>query len=418
MNLALMHEQTLTFPGIDVRIAPLDVPDVVSFSGMYRVPYGLGMPLEDELVKSLISMTLDKGTSSRSREAFAEAVEFRGATLSFSVTDSRVSFKGRCLKVHLPDLLELAADALQDPLFDAAEIGRAQKKLEASFLESLTDPDELASLHLARALYVPGHPAWTPTLEELAEKVVLISPEHVAQRFHAFGRPPITLVLAGDVAGLDVPSLVSCFGERRDVEPVVEVSVPRSAPGQTRTHVDDRDNFEVVMGLPLHIVRHHPDFLPLQLATFALGGNFSARLMQTVRDEEGLTYGIGARLASISPVTQGHLEITVSLSPEHLERGIARTMEEVALWAEKGLSEDELERNKTTLIGQRVVDLGTTAGLAGAHLANAALGMPMEELHEWPSRLRAVELSEVHEVLRRHIRPADFHVSVAGPLPE
>lgn len=415
-TLALMHEQTLTFPGIEVRIAPLDVPEVVSFSGMFRLPYGIGMPQDDDLLKSLMSMTLDKGTLNRSREEFAEAVEYRGASLSFSVSDSRVSFSGRCLKVHLSELLELAADALQHPLFDEAEIARAKKKLEASFKESLTDPDDLAHLHLARALYSPGHPSWSDTYEEMAERVLHLNATQVSERFHGFGRPPITLVLAGDVAGLEVGALVSCFGTRDQQEPIVQVSEPHRAPGQTRTNVEDRDNFEVVFGLTLPILRDHPDFLPLQLATFALGGNFSARLMQTVRDEEGLTYGIGGRLAAITPVTQGHLEITVSLSPEHLERGIARTMEEVQRWVERGLDANELERNKTTLIGQRVVDLGTTGGLASAHLGQAALGKSMQDLHEWPSRLRAVELRHIQEVLHKHIDPAAFHVSIAGPF--
>lgn len=411
-----MHEHTLTFPGVEVRCAPLDVPGVVSFSGMYRIPYGIGMPEGDDLLKSLIGMTLDKGTRNRSREDFAEAVEYRGASLSFSVTDSRVSFSGRCLKAHLADVLELAADALQHPLFDEAECRRAQKKLEASFQESLTDPSDLAHLSMSRALYTPGHPAWSDTFEEMAEKIHHIVPGDVAARFSALGKAPLTLVLAGDVAGLNVAALVAFFGERADAEPEIRVSKPRRNPGETRMRVEDRDNFEVVLGLPLPILRNDPDFLPLQLATFALGGNFSARLMQTVRDEEGLTYGIGARLASISPVTEGHLEITVSLSPDHLERGIARTLEEVARWVHHGLDAQELERNKTTLIGQRVVDLGTTGGLASAHLQQAILGKSMQDLHDWPERLREVSLDQVHEALRRHIDPAAFHIAVAGPL--
>lgn len=416
INLAYMHEQTLHFPGIEVRIAPLDVPEVVSFSGMFRLPYGLGLSREDSLCKTLIGMTLDKGTSNRSREAFAEAVEYRGASLSFLVTDSRVSFSGRCLKVHLADVLDLAADALQHPLFDDAEILRAQKKVEAAHKESLTDPADLALLNLSRTLYAPGHPAWSDPYEVLAEQVLLISPSQVRERYHAFGKPPITLVLAGDVAGLDIPALIACFGARTDEDPHVEVSKPKRSPGETRTNVEDRDNFEVVLGLPLPILRDDPDFLPLQLATFALGGNFSARLMQTVRDEEGLTYGIGARLESITPITQGHLEITVSLSPEHVERGIARTLEEVARWAEHGLDAQELERNKTTLVGLHVVDLGTTGGLATAHMGQAVRGKAMQDLHNWPARLRAVPLERVQEVLRRHIDPKAFHISIAGPF--
>src|SRR5689334_22138393 len=53
--------------------------------------------------------------------------------------------------------------------------------------------------------------------------------------------------------------------------------------------IKDKTSCDVLIGHPIGIDRNHEDYIPLFVAQYILGGNFSSRLMSTVRDEEGLT---------------------------------------------------------------------------------------------------------------------------------
>ena len=75
--------------------------------------------------------------------------------------------------------------------------------------------------------------------------------------------------------------------------------------------MQDKTSTDFVVGTALGIDRYHPDYLPLYLATHTLGGNFSARLMQTVRVKEAPTYGINSSLSGLETATTdiGWLEV-------------------------------------------------------------------------------------------------------------
>ena len=57
-------------------------------------------------------------------------------------------------------------------------------------------------------------------------------------------------------------------------------------------HVPDKTSADLVTGHGIGIHRDHKDYYSVMMSHFILGGNFSARLMATIRDQEGLTYGI------------------------------------------------------------------------------------------------------------------------------
>ena len=129
-------------------------------------------------------------------------------------------------------------------------------------------------------------------------------------------------------------------------------------------HMVDRMNLDVRIGHALRLRRDAPDYAPLYLANHILGGNFSSRLMDIIRDDMGLTYGIHSNIAGVSTRYEGHWKIAVSLSQENLERGIAATVAEVRRFTEEGPTAREMEENIATITGSFKVRLATTSGLA------------------------------------------------------
>ena len=403
------------------RLLLLDtgVRDVVSFRGSFEAAPDLGAA--DDVIQSVVSTLLDKGTRQRDRFAVAEALEGRGAQLSFYSDGLRMGFAGRALRDDLPDVVALLAEQLREPAFDADEVQKAVVRAVAGVRRTLESTGSQASGALARRLYGPAHPNYALAAEDELAHLDAVTPEAVRQ-YHAdhVGSDGLTIAFVGDVAPGAVEAAVEAsLGDWRPHgrAPVFDAEAAPQPPGRTVVEMADRRNLDVRLGHAVDLRRDSDDFLAAYAGVFALGGNFSGRLMQTVRDEQGLTYGIGATLGGPSVRHDGHVRVNVTLSQENLDRGVAATRAEVEAFVEEGVSEDVLAATRTTLAGQHVVALATTSGVAARLLVNAERGFDVGYLDRYPDLVHALTADEVTAAVRRHLRPADLHETVAGTLP-
>jgi predicted Zn-dependent peptidase len=179
----------------------------------------------------------------------------------------------------------------------------------------------------------------------------------------------------------------------------------------------DRHNLDARLGHAVALRRSDADFVALYVGNFALGGNFSSRLMQEVRDVQGLTYGISSALSGVTVEHTGHWCVSVGLSGAHLVRGLAATEAVVRRFVEEGVHEAELAEKQETIAGTHLVGLATTSGLAARLLVNAERGFPVAYLDDYPALVRALTVDEVNAAARRHLHPDRLHLAVAGTFP-
>jgi zinc protease len=416
-----LAERVIEAPAGRVRVLALPTPAerIVAFGGSFLTlpDFAAGQEVAQQIAVAL----LEKGTASRDRFAIAEALDDRGARLGFSADGLRCSFAGRCLREDLPAVLELAADMLRQPGFDAEEFDKARAQQTASVRRIMEDTGSQAHGALARRLYGPSHPNFRPTPEEDLEHLARLAVDDV-RRFHRehFGARDALAVFVGDLDPAEaVDAMERLLGDWRQppASGAFETAARPEPAGRVMVPMDDRQNLDVRIGHPLALRRDHDDYLALYVGVYILGGNFAARLMSTVRDEQGLTYGIGAQLAGVAVEHDAYFLTSVTLSQDRLEEGIEATIAQIRRFAEGGITEAELEEKKTTLTGSFTVGLATTRGLAAALQANAERGFDVAYLDTFHDRIHALTVDEVNAAIRRHIDPAALHVAVAGSLP-
>lgn len=400
-------------------LLPTDVRDVVSFRGAFATGPDLGA--NDDVVQSLATDLLEKGTRRRDRFAVAEALEDRGAVISFYADALRVGFSGRCLRDDLADVLALTAEQLREPAFDDDEVAKAIVRAVAGVRRARESTGRRAEAALARRLYGPAHPNYALDLDDEEALVQELTPEDV-RAYHAahFGPDGLTVTFAGDVpveAAVAASEAAFSGWVPHGRAGAFDAEAASESPGRVLVPMADRQNLDVHIGHAVALRRDSPDFLAAYAGVFALGGNFSSRLMQTIRDEQGLTYGIGASLGAASVEYDGHVRIAVTLSQESLEPGIEATLAEVASFVADGVSPETLDQTRTTLAGQHVVSMATTGGVAARLLVNAERGFDVGYLDRYPDLVRALTVEEVDEAVRRHLRPDDLHVAIAGTPP-
>lgn len=377
---------------------------------------------DEDLLQGLAVSLLDKGTIHRDRFDIAEELENRGAQVQFSSDGLYVEFSGRSLREDLSDVLALIAEQLRAPLFDGGEFEKSRSRISASIQRSMESTGSQALGALTRRLYAPAHPNFTPDPEERITRLASLDVEAV-RRYHArhFGSNDFTLVIVGDFdEARAIETIEADFGDwsPHKVPARFDTVAAGQEPGTSEVPMPEKQNVDVRFGNAIGFMRDDPDYVPLYLANYVLGGNFSARLMQTVRDEMGLTYGIRSGLYGISTEYTGHWQVAVTLSTENLLRGVDETLKQVRRFVDDGMTEDELDEKKTTVAGSFKVGLATTTGLAGTLLKNAERGFDVGYLDRFPQEVESVSLARANEVVQTHINPDRFHIAMAGMLPE
>ncbi len=404
----------------DVYMLPMPVHDVVSFRGSFRAYPDFAV--HEEVVQNVLVALLDKGTRTMDQYVVADRLENMGAQLSFSTDGFLVEFSGRALRKDVPEVLQLLAMQLREPALADEQFVVAHARTMASVQRSMEQTGSLATGALSRRLFDTSHPNHIPTPTTELATLQELTPEMV-RAYHAshFGATNLNIVLVGDLSPQTyTDALESTFGDwiPTNSTPAYTAQATPEEPGRVVIPLADKQNIDVRLGHALTMRRNDPDYRALYLATFILGGNFSSRLMDVVRDQMGLTYGISATLAGMTPDFDGSFRVAVTLSQQNIERGIEATRSEIVRFVRDGILAAELQEKQTTINGAFQVNLATTGGLASALLANAERGFEIDYLDRFVDEVNAVTLDDVHRVIADQFHPDQLHVALAGTVPE
>lgn len=376
-----------------------------------------GDPLQD-----LTVALLDKGTQQRDRFELAKVLEDCGAKLSISSDGLFVDINGQALTRDFEAVLDVLAEMLREPLFDADEFEKAKASTIAELKRDLEQTGTQASGALSRRLFPEAHPNYSPPTETLIHAVQETTLEEVKGYYDThIGAKNFRMAVVGDLEHAEIEATVDrVIGDwtPHATEASHATAADPAEPGQSLVPMADKSNVDVRMGHALDLYRDSPEYEALYVSNFILGGNFSARLMNIVRDEMGLTYHISSGITGLSTEHHGSWRTVVTLSSDGFEEGVAATRAVIADFIAEGATQEELDTIKTTITGSFIVGLATTSKLARTLLSNAERGFPPEYIDEFPSIIESLTLKEVQDATRQHLDADKLHVAAAGTLPE
>ena len=413
------NAKRFTLAGIDVIAYPTGVKNVVSLRA--SLPGGKGSGFGgNPSIPTLTGMLLDQGTRKQDKFAIAEKLEAVGASIQFRVGTDLLEISAKSLSKDVPLVIGLIAEQLRMPAFSEEEFSKAKKQYAGNLTRSLENTDFRAGDAFSRAVYPVGHPNRYPVPEDLLAAIESAKLDDVIA-FHQthYGPEHMTLVMVGD---LDLGRFQAEIGKSFAGWQGGKKAVPSALPALGHVSQDqevkiaDKTSVSVVLGQASGLQYKAPDYQALRLGTAILGSGFTGRLMANVRDKEGLTYDVGARLGN-DMLHAGDWKITASFAPAMLDQGIASTRRQLALWYERGVTSDEVEVRKSSLIGAFKVDLATSDGMAGALLTAVNRGYGVDWLDDFPARVNALTLEQVNAAIRQYLKPDQMILVKAGTLP-
>ena len=276
-----------------------------------------------------------------------------------------------------------------------------------------------ADAAMRRLLFPEGHPNHSATLETMiadVEKVTVADLKAFHEKY--YGPESMVMVAVGDLEDAAVRKAVETAfkGWKGGVAHPEYDRASRPESGREEiVFMPEKTSATVRFAVPTTLTKSDPDYLPLYLGNFILGGNFSARLMSIVRDDEGLTYGIYSGHED-DIFSDGQWYIQGTFSPDLVNKGLASTRREIARWVKDGVSAEELKNKKTTLVGSFKVQLATTGGMANQIRSFIERGYGPDYIDQYPKDIEALSLEQVNGAIRKYVDPKQVAVVIAGTV--
>jgi len=372
-------------------------------------------------VELLYTDALLSGAGKYTREQFLDAVNSLGATISVSISDSVLTIFIRSKADVFAKVLKLVETMLKEPHFNASEQKRIKQTVVNAIKESKEDSKAIAHEQLRNAFYGLHDRRHTHDDETLIKAIASVTAKDLQKLHkHVLGLA-WTCSIAGDKTQIatfqKTVSVINKLTKGKLGEFGVHQQKPPQ-PGLVLRDIPSRQNIDFSIGAPVPITLHHPDFLPLMFGITVLGkwSGFAGRLMSTVREQEGLTYGIYARTESFMNEEQGYWRVMTFFSPKDAAKGLTSTFREIKKIHEHGITKDELATFKQILHTGQVLKNDSTASLLGELHAYHLQKFSLDEIEEHKKRLLAVTIDEVNAALKHYLNPATLTVSGAGPV--
>jgi zinc protease len=360
----------------------------------------------------LMTGLLEEGAADMDARAFAEAVEGMAAGFEFDVYRDALTVSARMLTENRDAAADLLRAALIEPRFDEDAIERVRGQVLAMIEGDARDPDEIASATLNRLAW--GDHPYGSALEGTRESVSALTRDDLVSAHDAvLTRDRVVVGAAGDITAEELGLLIDRILGDLPAEGAPMPGMADYALTGGTTVVDFPSPQSVALFAHEGIARDDPDFFPAFVLNQILGGgNFNSRLMQEVRVERGLTYGVYSFLGlSEYGQTMGG---RFSSSNDLVAQAIAVIREQWDDLAANGVTDAELEAAQRFLTGAYPLRFDGNGRIAGILAGMQADGMPVDYIATRNDQVQAVTAEDVRRVAQRLLRPEELHFVVVG----
>lgn len=373
-------------------------------------------PPEKAGLANLVASLLDEGTTTRSSKQLAEQIDFVGGSLEIKAAEDFTTASARVLQKDIDLGFTLLADILQHPAFQKTEFERIRSQILGEMASDNDDPGHVA-MKAFNQLIFHGHPYRWPLngTEESLSRINLTDVVNFYTKEYTPGQTILTVV--GDVTAEQVSELVQThFGTWKKSPSPARATKKTSRIDRRTVELIEKDltQSNVILG---HggISRKNPDFYAITVMNHILGaGGFSSRLMDSIRDRQGLVYGIMSHFdARLMP---GSFWVNFQTRTEATNQAIQSVLAEIKSIRESPVSDQELSEAKSFLVGSFPLRFDSTAKLAQVLAQVEFYGLGFDYFSQYPKWIDQVTKEDVQRVAKQYLNPQHYALVVVGNI--
>jgi predicted Zn-dependent peptidase len=363
---------------------------------------------------NLTAAMLMEGTTSRSSLEISDQAAFLGANINASSDWDASTIRLHTPTAQLDSALALFADIALHPTFPQNEFERVRKDRLTSLLQLKDRPTAIANQAYAAILYGGAHPYGRQLIGTEASVQGLTRDDLQNNYRSNFIPNNSTLIIVGDVNPAQIEAKIrTLFGgwQRGSVASFAFSEPPKA--GVTTVYLIDKpgaaqSSFRIgSIGVP----RSTQDYFALSVLNTILGGSFTSRLNQNLRETHGYTYGANSRFdmrRSAGPFTA-----SAEIVAEKTDSALVEFMKELNSIRE-AVPAEELSKAKRYMQLGLPSDFETTQQIAGALVPVALYDLPLSFYNNYVQMIEAITQADVQRVARQYISPASLAIVIVG----
>ena len=360
-------------------------------------------------VPAVTASMLQRGAGTLSRKEIADRLEELKATLRIVGNFNQLTVNFQTQRDKLPELLDLIALVLQHPTFSEAELEQMRSQMLAGIDVQRHEPQPVALNGLSRAdnPYPKDDIRYIPTFDEEVEIAHAITVADI-KAFHDdfYGADHAQLALVGDFDPAVIePRVSKLFGDWKARVPYAHVPEPyrASAPIAQQFETPDKANAIYITRLALPVKADDPDMVPLLLANYILGGASKSRIIDRVRQHDGISYGAGSGLSEANYEANSSLTLSAIYAPQNLAKLKTDMAEVLAAFLKDGVTAQELSEAKSGLLQEWAINRTQDGSLASQLASNLKFGRTMAFTGDREARVKAATVEQVNGAIRKYL---------------
>jgi zinc protease len=364
-------------------------------------------------LSQLYSRLMTRSTARRPAEAIAREIDELAGTLQASAGRNSISVRGEFLAKHFARSLELFAECINEPAFDAAELDLERGMLLQELAARDDHPSSVAFDLFARTLYT-RHPYRLDVLGEEPSVKAVTTDDLRALRLAALHPCNLTLAIVGDVD----PDRAFALCERlfaspcdpRRPEPLVAQEPHPTSPRRAFRELD-KAQAHLVYGF-LGTTVHSPQRYTLDVLSSVLSGQ-GGRLFVELRDRRSLAYSVSS--FSVEGIDPGYFGVYMGTSPDKVKEALAGIGVELSKLLASRLPDEEIERAKRYLTGSHAIGLQKNSARAAMIAYDEAYGIGADAYLRYDEHIEAVTAEMVLQAARELLVPQRGTLAIIGP---
>jgi zinc protease len=359
---------------------------------------------------------LEEGAAGRSALELADALDYIGARF-FGAAGAHTTTLGLRVPVaRWADGLALVADMLLRPDFPADELERLRIARLTSLVRAHDQPAAIAAALFDRTLFGPDHPYGRYGLAEAALRAVSVGDVRAFHERH-FRPDNATIIVVGAVDAATARARLDAAFARWQPPPGAPrpAAAVRDAPqvqGRTVYLVDKPGSAQSIVRMGrIGVPRTTDDYYALEVLNTILGGSFTSRLNQNLREDKGYTYGASSSFG-FRPLA-GPFLAGAAVQTEVTGPALVEFMNELRAIREP-IPEEEVALARNFLASRFPADFQSVSQIAGQLGEIVLYDLPFDYYNDYVDRVLAVTRADVERVARQYIDPENIAIVVVG----
>lgn len=354
------------------------------------------------------------GTDTKTGDQLDDLLEARGAKIETFGGEDSTSISFDALKTDVDLVFPIFVDLLRKPAFRQDKLDLAKTQANTNISRRNDNPSSILGRESSRLVYGADSPyARTPEYATIAS----ITRDDLVKFHDRFVYPNnIIIGVTGDFDAKAMEArLRQAFASwaKGPAAPPAPTQINSAKPGVYFAAKDDVTQSNITL-THLGTTRNSPDYYALQVMNEILdGGSFSGRLMNHIRTQKGLVYGVGGGVGTgwDHPAT---FRITMATKSGSTVEAINAARQEIADIQAQPPSAEEVAMAKELIANSFVFTMDSKAKVMNERMSLEFYGYPADWYQRYLTGIQKVTPADVQRVAQKYITPARLTTVVVG----